>query len=292
MSYSICNVMKEAGIENILRWLPFKLDEEDVGCRLSNKMIRPTTIPQTLEELIIEHAVAREALRLGLQHHKSIATRLRGIRIQRTFESMFNQEIAESYIDMLRIPIMAGTGGLLSHAPRRIQSMYILSDAFQPEGITWLFQDSVFMMPHLGVLSTVYPEAAWQIFDKDCLVRLGTVIAPRGTAQEGQEVMTVKMKMPDGATREETVKFGDLLHVALPEGTEAEVTVDPARTFDMGLGPDKLVEGKAMGGKAGVILDGRGRPIQLPEDDEKRKESLLKWFKAVELYDPEKLKEI
>jgi len=55
---------------------------------------------------------------------------------------------------MLKIPIIAGTGGLLSHASRRMQSMYILTDASQPEGITWLFQDSVFMMPHLGVLST------------------------------------------------------------------------------------------------------------------------------------------
>ena len=292
MSYSICNVLKEATMPNILRWLPFDLDEEDVGSRLSNKMIRPTTIPQTLEELIIEHAVAREALRLGLQHHKSIATRLKGIQLKRTFESMFHQEVAESYIDMLKIPIVAGTGGLLSHAPRRIQSMYILTDAFQPEGITWLFQDSVFMMPHLGVLSTVYPEAAWQIFDKDCLVRLGTVIAPRGTATEGQEVMTVEMEMPDGTTREEHVKFGDILHIALPEGREAKVTVNPSKAFDMGLGPDKVVEGKAMGGKAGVVLDGRGRPIQLPEDTKKRRESLLKWFSAVELYDPEKLKEI
>jgi uncharacterized protein (TIGR01319 family) len=66
MSYSVSNVMKEAGLGNIMRWLPFDRDEEDIGRRLSNKMIRPTTIPQTLEELIIEHSVAREALRLGL----------------------------------------------------------------------------------------------------------------------------------------------------------------------------------------------------------------------------------
>jgi len=292
MSYSICNVLKEATMPNILRWLPFDLDEEDVGCRLSNKMIRPTTIPQTLEELIIEHAVAREALRLGLLHHKSIATRLKGIQIQRTFESMFHQEVAESYIDMLKIPIMAGTGGLLSHAPRRMQSMYILTDAFQPEGITWLFQDSVFMMPHLGVLSTVYPEAAWQIFDKDCLVRLGTVIAPRGVAAGGEEVMKVNLEMPDGTTKDEQVKFGEIVYVKLPEGNEAKTTVHPAKNFDMGLGPGKVFEGTAMGGKAGIVLDGRGRPIQLPEDTKKRKETLLKWFKTVELYPADKLAEI
>ncbi|GAH56502.1 unnamed protein product, partial [marine sediment metagenome] len=47
MSYSVTNVMKEAGIENIMRWLPFDLDEENVSSSLMNKMIRPTTIPQT-----------------------------------------------------------------------------------------------------------------------------------------------------------------------------------------------------------------------------------------------------
>jgi len=156
MSYSVTNVMKEAGIENIMRWLPFDLDEEDVSSRLMNKMIRPTTIPQTLEDLIVEHSVAREALRLGLVHHRTIATRLKGIQVERDIASMFEQQLEETYIKMMEIDIFAGTGGLLSHAPERIQSMFILTDAWQPEGVTKMFQDSVFMMPHLGVLSTVY----------------------------------------------------------------------------------------------------------------------------------------
>ena len=165
MSYSVTNVMKEAGIRNITRWLPFEVDEEDVSKRLMSKMIRPTTIPQTMDDLVIEHSVAREALRLGLEHHKSIATRLKGVQVGgRTVAELFEQEMDETYIKMMNIRIIAGTGGLLSHAPRRMQSMLILIDAFQPEGITRLFQDSVFMMPHLGILSTVYEEAAWNIF--------------------------------------------------------------------------------------------------------------------------------
>lgn len=292
MSYSVCNVLKEAGIKNITRWLPFGLDENDARRRLMNKMIRPTTIPQTLEDLIMEHAVAREALRLGLKHHKSIATRLRGVQTARSIANVLDQALQETYIDMLKIDIMAGTGGLLSHAPRRMQSMWLMTDAFQPEGITWLFQDSVFMMPHLGVLSTVYPEAAWQIFDRDCLVRLGTVIAPRGQGAEGQEAMSVKITMPDGSTKEEHVGFGDVINIALPEGVEANVTVDPGKNFDMGQGLDKVLEGKAMGGKAGLVLDGRGRPLELPLEDEHRKEVLLKWFRTLQLYPEENLRDI
>ena len=71
MSYSISNVCKETGIKNILRWLPFEKNTHDLQSEIKNKMIRPTTIPQTLNDLIIEHAVAREALRLGLEQDNS-----------------------------------------------------------------------------------------------------------------------------------------------------------------------------------------------------------------------------
>jgi uncharacterized protein (TIGR01319 family) len=284
MSYSVTNVMKEAGIENIMRWIPFNLDAEAVASRLMNKMIRPTTIPQTLEDLMVEHSVAREALRLGLEHHKTIATRLKGVQLKRTISDMFDQEVAETYINMMDIDIVAGTGGLLSHAPRRVQSMLILSDAWQVEGITRMFQDSVFMMPHLGVLSTVYKEAAWNIFDKDCLVRLGTNVAAAGTGTPGQKVMHVELDMPDGETIEEDLKFGDLVLIKLPDRAEADIRIKPEKGFDVGGGPGEDLESTVTGGVAGVMLDARGRPLVLPPEDDERKELLLNWFRSLKLY--------
>ncbi len=289
MSYSVSNVMKEAGLGDIMRWLPFSRDEEDIGRRLSNKMIRPTTIPQTLEELIIEHSVAREALRLGLGHHKSIATRLKGMKLGEGMErgTFFDQELAETYIDMLTLEVIAGTGGLLSHAPDRIQSMMILTDAWQPEGVTWMFQDSVFMMPHLGVLSTVYRDAAWNIFEKDCLVRLGTNIAPKGMISQGREVMKVSWTAPDGSEFQETVRGGEIKRIKLPEGVEVDALVEPARGLDVGAEPGKSLEAKVIGGIGGVILDGRGRPIQLPDEAEARRALLREWFAVLEMYPAE-----
>ena len=286
MSYSICNVMKESGIENIIRWLPFDRDEEDIGRRLSNKMIRPTTIPQTLEELVIEHSVAREALLLGQEHHKTIATRLKGARLGAGMlrGSIWDQALEETEIDMLKIDVVAGTGGLLSHAPDRLQSMQILNDAWQPEGVTWMFQDSVFMMPHLGVLSTVYRDAAWNIFDKDCLVRLGTVVAPKGAAQTGAEVFKISMEMPDGSTLEESVMGGEIKRIMIPEAVTVKATIQPGRSLDMGLERGQEVEAEVMGGVGGIILDGRGRPLELPEDAGERVNVLREWFTALKMY--------
>ncbi len=292
MSYSVTNVMKEAGIENIMRWIPFDLDEEEVASRLMNKMIRPTTIPQTLEDLIVEHSVAREALRLGLKHHKSIATRLKGIQVQRTISDMFEQALSESYIDMMEMDICAGTGGLLSHAPRRIQSMLILTDAWQTEGITRMMQDSVFMMPHLGVVSTVYRDAAWSIFDKDCLLRLGTSVVAKGQAKPGEHVMDVIVTMPDGEETTYNMNLGDLKLIKLGPEEEANVHVTPAKEYDLGEGPGKELEATVQGGVAGLLIDARGRPIYFPEEDAKRKEMILEWFKETNMYDENELERL
>jgi len=292
MSYSVANVMKSAGLHNIVRWLPFKINEEDVASRLMNKMIRPTTIPHTLDDLVVEHSVAREALRLGLEHHKTIATRLKGIRVQRSFSDAFEQKLDDTYIKMMDIDIIAGTGGLLSHAPSRIQTMLILIDAFQPEGITRMFQDSVFMMPHLGVLSTVYEKAAWSIFDKDCLVRLGTVIAPSGTGDSDEPVMAVELQMPDGEAIKDELKFGEIKCVLLAERKEAKIVITPQKKFDAGNGPGHKVEDTVMGGVVGIVLDARGRPLHLPENVTIRKAMLLKWFNALDVYPKEELRRI
>jgi len=292
MSYSISNVMKEAGVKNIMRWLPFEVDDDILVDMLRNKMIRPTTIPHDMKSLVVEHAVAREALRLGLQHHMTIATRLKGAKkAQRMMGDIMEYTLRETYIEMMQIGIIAGTGGLLSHAPLRGQSMLALTDAFQPEGVTKMYQDSVFMMPHLGVLSTAFPEIAWNVFDKDCLVRLGTVIAPVGTATQEELVMDVSIKMPDETVFEREIKFGEIIRVPLAERMKADATLQAKHSFDVGAGPGKTLEATIEGGVVGIIIDARGRPLTLPEEDEERRKTLLKWYDSLDLYPDEFLKE-
>ena len=92
MSYSVSNVLAEAGIENVLRWVPFDIDEAELRNRIRNKMIRPTTIPQTLDELQIEQAIAREALRLAFVQHKQFAVGLKGVQQERTISDAFEQK--------------------------------------------------------------------------------------------------------------------------------------------------------------------------------------------------------
>jgi hypothetical protein len=157
-------------------------------------------------------------------------------------------------------------------------------DAFQPEGVTRLTVDSIFMMPHLGVLTEVHPEAAYEVFEKDCLIHLGTGIAPAGVGKEGQKCVHVKVTRRNGETLEARVNFGDITVLPLPIGESAQAVVTPERGFDVGAGPGKVHESKVEGGLSGVIIDCRGRPLVLPADDNERREALRKWATQLDAY--------
>ncbi len=279
MSYSICNVLVETGVANIRRWLPFEMDERDLRNRLRNKMIRPTTIPQTLEDLYVEQAVAREALRLAFEHHKSLARGLKGVQQQRTIgEALSQEDTGKTLVNMMELDMLVGSGGVLSHAPRRAQAALMMLDAYQPEGVTMLTVDSIFMMPQLGVLSQIHPEAATEVFERDCLVILGTCIAPVGTTKDGDEVCTLRM---GGETHQ--LRFGELRVFPLNEGEKIEVEIRPTRAFDVGAGRGKPVTVTAEGGVVGLVVDCRGRPLSLPARDAERIAKLQTWLKAMGL---------
>ncbi|MEX5214863.1 MAG: glutamate mutase L [Nitrospiraceae bacterium] len=286
MSYSVSNVLVEAGIPNIMRWVPFTIDEQTLRNRIKNKMIRPTTIPQTLDELMIEHAIAREALRLALVHHKSLATGLKGIRQQRTISDIFEQrQTGRSLIDMLRLDLIVGSGGILSHAPRRVQSMLMMVDAYEPLGFTMLSVDSIFMMPHLGVLSTVNEQAATDVFLRDCLIYLGTCVAPIGQGRTGETCADYRVTFSDGRSPESgRLAFGELILIPLAHEHPATIALMPDPSFDVGEGKGQPVTREVRGGIVGLLLDGRGRPLQLPSDPSIRQAQLERWSRTLDLY--------
>ena len=286
MSYSVSNVMAEAGLENILRWVPFEVDEVGLRNRIKNKMVRPTTIPQSLEDLVIEQAIAREALRLAFEQHKALATGLKGIQTERTISDIMSQtESGATLVNLLELGLLVGSGGVLSHAPRRAQAAFMMLDAFLPEGLTHLAVDSIFMAPQLGVLSTVHEAAATEVFERDCLIRLGAALAPIGTARPGHACVGVELVSPGRAPERRQVAFGDVALLPLPKEGVSRLTAHPERGFDLGLGKGKPLTAEVLGGVVGLIVDARGRrPFQLPGRMSERIGKLRAWNQAMGLY--------
>lgn len=266
MSYSVANVLIEAGVPAIRRWLAEPIEDSELRDRLRNKMIRPTSIPQTLPDLRLEQAVCREALRLSLEHHRSLAVGLSGMQRRRGIADIFNQEGSRyELVNMMALDVVIGSGGVISHAPDRMSAALMMLDGFELCGVTQLTVDSIFMLPHLGVLSAVHPEAADEIFQHDCIVNVAHAIAP---------VFSRRVRIPSELA---TVTFrGAVVGRVLKDrvtvirdiaGQRGDLRIEPLHTaIDVGAGPGLAWEREVEVGQCGVILDGRNRPLIMAED--------------------------
>ncbi len=82
----------------------------------------------------------------------------------------------------------------------------------------------------------------------------------------------------------EDIPFGEMKVYPLGVGEEASVKITPARGFDAGAGPGKVLEQNLPGGVVGLIVDTRGRPFSLPSDEDDRVLRLDKWAAAFDAY--------
>ncbi len=273
MSYSVANVLIEAGVEAIRRWLPYEIQPSEVRDRLRNKMIRPTSIPQTLEDLWLEQAVCREALRLALVHHRSLAVGLGGVQQQRGIADIFSQTASRAgLVDMMRLDLAIGSGGVLSHAPDRMSAALMILEGFELLGFTQIAVDSIFMMPHLGVLASIHPEAARAIFLHDCLVNVAHAVVPAFPRK--RPAGSVLASVFVNGEPAEPLRAGAVDRIDLEPGAATRLVVRPARgTIDVGAGPGMPLDREFTAGLCGVILDGRNRPLETaPFTDEQAAE--------------------
>ena len=160
----------------------------------------------------------------------------------------------------------------------------MLVDAFLPEGITQLAVDSIFMMPQLGVLSTVNEKAATEVFEKDCLIHLGTCVAPVGAIKPGRKMLDIALTMNDGSTVKRELTQGDMFMLPAAREDRVKAVLTPVKGLDLGAGKGQEVTTELRGGVVGLIFDGRGRqPFSLPEDAT-RVAKLREWSAATNEY--------
>ncbi len=272
MSYSSGNVLALATVERVAQWLPMEIGLEEICHRVGNKMIYPTTIPATFADLMVEQALATEALRLSLIDHRALA------KVRKRSDSLTTRE--EDLIQMSKIDLIIGSGGVLSHAPLRGQAAMMLIDAFEPEGVTRLAVDSVFMLPHLGILAQYDQQAALQLLTEECLVPLGTCIAPTGKINPGSNGLKVSGRTDTGRAIETSVAMGDLQVIPLAVNETAELMLNPSLPLNVGAGPGISMTCKVAGGASGIILDLRGRPLKVSELPD-RAACMQKWLQRL-----------
>ena len=273
MSYSIGNVVATVGSDNIQRWLPASQQAKgiaDLLNRLGNKLLNPISIPATLDDLRVEQAAAREAMRLSLDDHLAIAKIQKGVDI---FTPNLLQKKASIAVEM--IDLIIGSGGVLSNAPRRGEAAAMLLDAFQPVGQTELMVDSVFMLPHLGAFARMDEQSALRVLEEDCLVPLGTALTPQGNIQAGSLGIKISGITSNGKPIAGEATGGSLVSLPLGKDETADITISTHNGAHWP-GSNRVT---VRGGVVGLILDLRGRPLNA--DTDKKTGYSMEWLEQL-----------
>lgn len=257
---SIGEILQRAGLQRITRWLPFSATEEEIRQYVLHCMMHPQVLPTSTRELQISQAFAREAIALVLEAAK------------------------KHYTEWPESDLVLATGGVLSHAPKFGQVALMLLDALQPKGVTSLVLDRTMLISQLGVVATVAPITAVQVNENDAVShRLGTCVIPFGDLQPGQLAVRVGVEYSNGRQISVDVMAGSIEVIPLQTNEQALLTLFPAPSVDVGLGPGERARAaeEIDGGLIGLIIDARGRPLVLPSDETERHARLMQWAQAL-----------
>lgn len=265
--YGLGGLLTERGVAAIARWLPFAISERDLTHWLLNKMLRPHLVPASREDVLIEHAVAREALGLALA----------ALRDE-------HPNLAYDYV--------LASGGVLANAPQPGLAALTLLDALQPSAeesvlAIELHLDTLGLVGSCGALAFSNPDAALTLFERDLLrnTPLATCVVALGGGRPGEAAIEAELKEVGGQTRILTVNHGEIGRLPLAPGRRAQLTLRPTGNVRIGrnaAGEEVASEVAAISGSAlGVIIDARGRPLRLPEEPAGRQKLLWEWLVAI-----------
>lgn len=264
--FGLDRVLELSGAGNILRWLPVPMSENEISSRLENARLRPYSVPQTMEELLLTHAAIRQALLFTMRKMRRQYWYRPGAKPEEETTPPFD--------------LLAVRGGPIANTPQDGLIALTLLDSLQPVGLVRLVVDWASIWPQLGALALMVPAAAAQVLAQDGFRELGVLIAPLGEARDGARALSLKITPNDGPQTEVEVPAGTVQRFPLAPDQQATVEVRPSRAFDIGMGRRGFGgKAKVRGGSLGIVVDTRGRPLSLPQDAQQRRAKLQEWLR-------------
>jgi hypothetical protein len=242
------------GPSRVTRGMGEPIDELTVADTLQNIGARPTTLPQTEEDLAVVHGAARHQL-----------------------ASVVADDLRADGIDLL-----VGAGRVIAAAPRPAMAAQMLIDGVRPVGVTSLAIDGGALLGPLGSLDDGEIGEGMAALREDLLVPLGTAVICRG-GRPGHVAMRVTLHRsgwPSIGPIE--VRSGQLQTIPLGAGQFAELEVGLEEGASLGAPRrSRRAWAEVSGGSVGVILDARGVPTSVPRRAEDRRAVLAAWRDAM-----------
>lgn len=256
-------LLKHTGLEDILNWMTLDVPPAYVRDYLLHKAIYPNTLPATLEDMAVEQALVRQVLCLAVKALRAdMPARSKKLNIGGLpcFE-----------------PIMV-CGSAITSAPTPGQGLLMLLDGIQPVGVTTVIFDHHHMLPGLGASAAKHPLLPVQILDSGVFNSVAHVVTPVSNSRVGEVILNGQFRSPDGKGSRFEVKQGSLDILPVPAGKSGRLQLTPLHRTDVGFGPGRPGEVMIGSTQLGVVLDARGRPLQLSRDAGQRREILKKWL--------------
>lgn len=262
MGENLPALLQYTTLEDILRWSSLDVSTGVLRDYLFQKALYPSSLAVTKEDQSLAQAVTRQALYLAMQSaRKDFPHSARPPRpgLLPPFE-----------------PIIAG-GGALADAPTPAQGILLILDAIQPAGISTIILDRNNLLPLLGAASVRNSILPVQVLESGAFQSLGTSVSIISPRSQGALVARARLTYDNGTEARAEIKYGDIEVLPLPIGQSAKLSIQPQFGADAGFGTGRAGTLTVSGGPMGVVIDGRGRPLVLPEDGGLRREAIKKW---------------
>lgn len=260
MGQSIFTLLEQVDMDKVRRWLPFYAPRMEIVNYALNKSLRPATLPISPRELYIEQAL----LRAGAAH-------------------VMQQAEAKQDSPEQRPELVISGGTALNGSGTPAFDMLLLLDILQPEGITHFRADPDGVLPALGAMAQINPEAVVQLVDSGVLHYLGTSISVSGRVVAERTAIKLTIRTEDGEEFPHELAGGHLWTLPLPAGRELEISIRCARGVH--IGGRRRLKMRFRGGTAGLIFDARGRPLPLAATAAGRAQQIPLWIQEATGYD-------
>jgi len=259
----LSGLLRYTSLDDILRWLPLDIPANYVHDYLYQKSTYPDSMPATLDDVAIEQAIIRQVLRLAIvTANKDIPAN-----VQRPSSGGL------PYFE----PILVG-GSAITNASTIGQGLLMLLDGIQPVGTTTIILDQNHLLPGIGAAAGLNPILPVQILESGAFMGLASVVAPVSNARMGTPILRGRLLTKDGNETKFEINQGTLDVLALPSGQTGQLFLEPLHRTDVGFGPGRSGDILVSGTQVGVVIDARGRPLQLSIENGRRRELHKKWI--------------
>lgn len=202
MSYSLNNLIKDCGLKEIKKHLSSNFTDDLLKDYAINKSLNPTILPLNDIDRFIEATFALTGIKYAYRQHLKTTFNYRKIglldRIHyrkkkateiNPFDAIFESYDQEVTFQESAIKNIIGAGGLFT-AQNNLTALLLLAESFKIKGITNYYRDKNFKTPHIGMLPD--RKKALQLYKKNYLDKLGTIISPFVRSKKGKTILTIK----------------------------------------------------------------------------------------------------